>query len=153
MAITRTHIYIHIYIYIYTYIYILSILGGQLLSWYSGHCRLWVNKYYHSHHSHDIGSTYILYQEIIFNTMRLRQNDRHFADDILNRILLNWNISISNEISLKCVPKYPTNNIPALIQIMAWCPSDNKPISEPMKVSFLTRICISWPQWTGFYLK
>ena len=54
------------------------------------------------------------------NTLRLRQNGRHFADDILKCICLNENIWISIEISLKFVPKGPINNIPALGQIMAW---------------------------------
>ena len=37
-------------------------------------------------------------------------------------------------ISLKCVPKIPINNIIALVQIMAWRHSGNKPLSEPMMV-------------------
>ena len=37
------------------------------------------------------------------NTLRPRQNGRHFADDIFNCIFLNENFWISN-ISLKCVP-------------------------------------------------
>ena len=38
----------------------------------------------------------------------------------------------SNKISLKFVPKGPINNIPALVQIMAWLWSGDKPLSEPM---------------------
>ena len=40
------------------------------------------------------------------------------------------------EISLKFVPKGPINNIPALVQIIAWCSSGNKPLSEPMMAKF-----------------
>ena len=53
------------------------------------------------------------------NTLRSRQNGRHFADDTFKRIFLNENVTISIKISLKFVPKRPINNIPALVQIMA----------------------------------
>ena len=36
--------------------------------------------------------------------------------------------------SMKFVPKGPINNIPALVQIMAWCRPGDKPLSEPMIV-------------------
>ena len=49
-------------------------------------------------------------------------------------------------ISLKFVPKGPINNILALVQIMAWCPSGDKPLSEPMMVSLSTHICVPGPQ-------
>ena len=29
-------------------------------------------------------------------------------------------------------PRCPINTIPALVQIMAWCRSSDKPLSEPM---------------------
>ena len=45
------------------------------------------------------------------------------------------------------VPKVPHNNIPALVQIMAWRRPGDKPLSEPMMVSLLTHICITRPQW------
>ena len=48
-------------------------------------------------------------------TLRPRQNDRQFADNIFKRIFLNENVRISIEISLKFVPKGPINNIPALV--------------------------------------
>ena len=55
-----------------------------------------------------------------FDTLRLRQNGCHFPDDIFKCIFLNENIYISITISLKFVPKGPIDNIPALVQIMAW---------------------------------
>ena len=70
------------------------------------------------------------------NPLRPRQNGRHFADDTLNRIFLNENVKISIKISLKFVPWGPINNIPALVQIMAWRRPGDKPLSEPMMVSF-----------------
>ena len=65
-----------------------------------------------------------------FNTLRPKQNGCQFADDTFQRIFLNENVSISIEISLKFVPKGPIENMPALVQIMAW----RRPLSEPMIV-------------------
>ena len=48
---------------------------------------------------------------------------------------------------LKFVPKGPINSIRALVQIMAWRRSGDKPLFEPMMVSLLTHICVTWPQW------
>ena len=80
-------------------------------------------------------------------TLRPRQNGRHFADDILKCIFFNENARISLKISLEFVPKFRINNIPALVQIMAWRRSGDKPLSEPMMVSLLTHICVTRPQW------
>ena len=70
-----------------------------------------------------------------FDTLRPRQNGHHFADDIFKCIFLNENIWILIKISLKIVPKALVNKIPALIQIMAWHRSGDKPLSEPVMVS------------------
>ena len=51
---------------------------------------------------------------------------------------------------LKFVPKGPINNIPAMVQIMAWRRPGDKPLSEPMMVSLPTHICVSRPQWVNF---
>ena len=80
------------------------------------------------------------------NTLRPRQDGRHFADDILKRIFLNENARIAIKISLKFVPKGPINSIPALVQIMAWRRPGDKPLSEPMMVCLLTHICVTRPQ-------
>ena len=53
--------------------------------------------------------------------------------------------------SLKFVPKGPINNIPALVQIMAWRRPGDKPLSEPMTVSLLTHICVTQPQWVNIF--
>ena len=82
-----------------------------------------------------------------FNTLRPWQNGRHFADDTFKRIFMNGNVRISINISLKFVPKGLNNNIPALVQIMAWRRPGNKPLSEPMMVNLLTHICVTRPQW------
>ena len=82
-----------------------------------------------------------------FITLRPRQNGRHFTDDIFKCIFLNENARISLKISLKFVPKARINNIPALVQIMAWRCSGDKPLSESMLVSLPTHICVTRPQW------
>ena len=79
--------------------------------------------------------------------MRPRQNGRHFADDISNCISLIENIWIPIKISLKFVPGGPINNIPALVQIMAWRRQGDKPLSGPMMDSLPTHICVTRPQW------
>ena len=71
------------------------------------------------------------------NTLRPRQNGRHFADDTFNRIFVNDNIRISIKFSLKFVPNGPINNIPALVQIMAWRRPGDEPLSGPVIVSLL----------------
>ena len=80
------------------------------------------------------------------NTLRPRQNGRHFTDTF-KRIFLNENVRVSIKISLKFVPKGPINNIPALVQILACRQPGDNPLSEPMVVSLLTQICVTRPQW------
>ena len=79
------------------------------------------------------------------NTLRLRQNWCHFADNIFKCILFLMKISewISLKISLKFVPKILINNIPALVKIEAWCWPGDKPSSEP----------ITQPQWVNVPLQ
>ena len=72
---------------------------------------------------------------LVFNTLRPRQNGRHFPDDIFKCIFLNENEWIPIKISLKLVPKCQINIIPSFFQIMAWHRPGNKPLSEAMMVS------------------
>ena len=60
---------------------------------------------------------------------------RHFAD-ILKCIFVNENVWISINISLKSVPKGPSNNISALVQIIAWHRSGDKTLFEAMMAYF-----------------
>ena len=83
------------------------------------------------------------------NPLRLRQNYRHLADDIFICILLNENVRILLDISLKFVQ---INNIPALVQIMAWRRPGDKPLSETMTVTLLMHIFITRPQWVKHYV-
>ena len=80
------------------------------------------------------------------NTLRPRQDGRHFPDEIFKSIFLNENVWISIKMSLKLVPRCPINNIPALVQIMAWRRQGDKPLSEPMMVSLPTHICVTRPR-------
>ena len=85
------------------------------------------------------------YQDI--NTLRPGQNGRHFADDIFKWIFLNENVWIPIKISLEFVPHGQINNIPALVQIMAWRRQGDKPLFEPMMVRLPTQMCVTRPQW------
>ena len=85
----------------------------------------------------------------ILNTLKPRQNGRRFADDTFKRFFLNENARISIKISLKFVPMGPIDNNPALVQIMAWCRSGDKPLSEPMMISLPTHISVTRPQWVN----
>ena len=64
------------------------------------------------------------------NTLRPRQNGRHFAD-IFKCNFLDETVWISIKILLKFLPTGPINNISALVQIMAWHRLGDKPLSEP----------------------
>ena len=58
---------------------------------------------------------------------------RRFVDDIFKCIFAYENY-ILIQMSLKCVPGGPMNTTPALVLIMAWCQTGDKPLSEPMMV-------------------
>ena len=66
-----------------------------------------------------------------------------FPDDIFKWIFLNENVWILINIPLKFVPRGPINNIPTLVQVMAWRRSGNKPLCEPMMVRLPTHIYAS----------
>ena len=66
-----------------------------------------------------------------------------FRDNIFKCIFLNENVWIFNKISLKFVPEAPSNTIPALVQVMAWRWSGDKPLSQPMMVRWPLHICIN----------
>ena len=53
------------------------------------------------------------------------------------------------KISLTFVPKGPIENIPALVQLMAWRRPGNKPLSEPMMVVLPAHTCVTRPQWVN----
>ena len=59
-------------------------------------------------------------QSVVFNSLRPRQNRRHFANDILKDIF-NANVLISITILLKYIHNDPIDIIPASVEIIAWC--------------------------------
>ena len=77
------------------------------------------------------------------NTLRQGQYGRHFPDDIFKCIFLNETIGILIEISLKFVPRGPINNIPALVQIMAWHKPGGKPLSKLIMVTLPMQVYAS----------
>ena len=81
------------------------------------------------------------------NTLRPRQHGHHFQDDFFKCIFVKESVWISIKFSLNIVPDGPIDNIPSLVQIMAWCRLGDKPLSEPMMVLLLTHICVTRPQW------
>ena len=85
----------------------------------------------------------------INNTLRPRQNGRHLSDDVFTCIFLNDSAWISIKISLTFCLNRPINNIPALVQIMAWHRPGEKPLYEPMMVNLLTHICVTRPHWVN----
>ena len=78
-------------------------------------------------------------EAFFFNTLRPRQNGRHFS----KCIFLNENVWIVIKISMKFVLKSPINNIPALVQMMAWHRPGNKPLSESMMISSMTYVRVT----------
>ena len=85
---------------------------------------------------------------VYYGQVALARWGRNEIDNILQTIFLNVfffneNVWISIKISLKFVVKGPINNIPTLVQIMAWCRSGDEPLSEPMMVRLPTHICVT----------
>ena len=72
-----------------------------------------------------------------------------FQTAFSNAFFFNENVLMLIKISLRFIPKGPINNIPALVQIMPWRRSGDKPLSEPMMVSLPRHICINRPQWVS----
>ena len=69
-------------------------------------------------------------RNVLINSSPPRQNGRHFPDDIFKCIFMNERFCILIWISPKFVFQGPINNIPTLVQIMAWCRAGNKSLSE-----------------------
>ena len=80
------------------------------------------------------------------NTLRLRKNGHHFADDIFKLIFLYEKGFNLIQMSLKFSPDSPNtcNNKPSLVQIMAWHQKGARPLSEPMMAWFTD---MAWPGW------
>ena len=106
---------------------------------------------YDFHNRQFVMWNFLLFHWIVqlINILRPKQDGRHFAADIFICIFLNENVWISLKISLKFVPIVRINNVLVLVQIVAWHRPGDKPLSEPMMVSLLMLICVTWPQWVN----
>ena len=70
--------------------------------------------------------------KVSLNTLRRRQNGRHFTDNIYKCIFLNETLWILIKISLKFLPYGPVDKKSTLVQVMAWCWTGNKPLPQPV---------------------
>ena len=61
-------------------------------------------------------------------------------------IFLNENVWILIKISLKFVPKGPINNIPALVQWMAW----HQPVDKPLFEQFMAQVGDTYMRHSAF---
>ena len=117
------------------------------------HETLWWSSWKHDMLTHSIDMWNILFSCLhlsrtnAFNTLMPRRDGRHFADDIFTCIVLIENAGISIKISLKFVRKGQINNIPTLVQIMAWRRPGGKSLSEPIMFRLLTHICVTRSHW------
>ena len=73
--------------------------------------------------------------------LRPEQHGCCFADNIFKFIFLYENCWIWFKILLTKHNKW------ALVQIMAWHLTGDKPLSEPTMFNLLIHICVTWPQW------
>ena len=69
---------------------------------------------------------------LLINSSLPGQNGHHFADDIFRCIFVNEKFCILIRISLKFVPEGVIDHKPALVQVMAWCQTGDKPLPESM---------------------
>ena len=76
---------------------------------------------------------HLVHSDTYINSYSSEQNGHHFR-----RYFQMHEKSI--KISLKCVRKGPTDDNPALIEIMAWHQIGDKPLSEPMLTQFLVTL-------------
>ena len=81
---------------------------------------------------HPGGHYYSLYPVAILAHLPLDKMAATLADDIFKCIFLNENGRIAIQISIKFATRGPIDNKPALVQVMAWCRTGEKPLPEAM---------------------
>ena len=89
---------------------------------------------YNHKSSRDLVGHFVLSHTI--NSSPPGEDVRHLANVIFRRIFLNENVRISMQISLKCVPKGPVDNKSALVHVMVWRRTGDKPLPEAMMNQF-----------------
>ena len=77
------------------------------------------------------------HKTIYFDTMRLRQHERYFADDRFQCKLLNENICCSNSMSSKYVFMRLLDDKLELVPVMAWQCTGNKSLPKSITIQFL----------------
>ena len=77
------------------------------------------------------------------------KSGHNFPHDIFQCIFLKENIRVWIKMSLKFLSKSPINNVPSLVQIMAWRRLGDQPLSGQMMVRLPTHICVTRPQWVN----
>ena len=134
------------------YVYIHFILRGDILhhwtdSFYDGFC-VSISEFY------DISPFYHLFTSNLtkqctqyisaagFRLLRLTHLSLDkmaaiLADDIFHGIFLNENDRIPIQISLNYVPVSPIDNKAALVQVVAWRRTSDKPLPGPMMTQFI----------------
>ena len=65
------------------------------------------------------------------------QNGRNFGRRHVQLYFFNESYRIPIQISLKYVPMSPIGNRPALVQVMAWHRSGDKPLPRAMMIQFI----------------
>ena len=82
-----------------------------------------------------------------FNALRPRRNGRHFQTTFSNAFSWMEILEFSLKFHWNLFLVVQNNNIPSLVQIMAWRRPSNKPLSETTMGSLMTHICVTRPQW------
>ena len=77
-----------------------------------------------------------------------KMNGHHFADNIFKWIFMNEKLCILNQISLKFFCKGPIENKTALVWVMSWHQTGDKPLPEPMLTCF-TDTCSTRARWVN----
>ena len=86
------------------------------------------------------------------NTLRHRKNGCHFADNIFKCILMYGNHCILIKITSKFTPKGPNDINSALVQVMNWRCTSDKPLPEPVMIDpDHWHIYASQLQWVNYY--
>ena len=109
-------------------------------SW-CGHTVNLQRHHRHHHRNHRWQISHLIFYNINFACIIVQHteaetNGRQFAVHISECIIFNENCCILIQISLKSVPKYLVNNTSALVPIVVWRRTGDKPLSEPMMAYF-----------------
>ena len=89
-------------------------------------------------------SSHITLKRSILTHLPLDKMAAKFADDIFKYIFMHEKLFFSIRISLKFVPSGSIDNEPALVQVMAWRRTSDKPLSEPTLTQFTDAYMRHW---------